>query len=231
MRQVFIDARLGPGASAQISGEDYHHLTRSLRAKIAEPLLLVDLDGLRFECIIESINRQAAQVRALRALDPEPEPPMLSVALCVPKSDALDASLDAATQLGATRFIPLNSARSQIIIGGRQPRWKRIVRESCCQCLRAKPMQILEPCSFGDFLGQAEPGAKLMAWQGGGPAPAISSAQPLQLLIGPEGGFEDSEISAAREAGWSMLSLGPRVLRVPVALTAALGALQAGRMA
>jgi 16S rRNA (uracil1498-N3)-methyltransferase len=231
LRQIFIQGRLRPGGAATVTGADHHHLTRSLRAKIGEPWLLVDDAGDRFEASLESVTKLEAILRVTRGLGAEPELPPLTLALCLPKLDALDACLDAATQLGVTHFVPLNSARSQAVSAGRQERWQRIVRESCCQCLRSKPMQILEAQRLEDFLGKALPGRKLLAWQAGKLMQGrLDLATPLTFLIGPEGGFEEKEIAAAMDNGWEPLSLGPQILRVPVALAAGLGALQAMRM-
>jgi len=231
LRQIFVQGRLQTGSIAAVVGDDHHHLTRSSRAKIGELALLVDEAGGRFEGILESVNKSQALLRVTRPLPAEPALAPLTLALCLPKAEALDACLDAATQLGVTHFVPLSSARSQEFSSSRQERWQRIVRMSCCQCLRARPMELSAPRELETFLPQSGPGRKFLAWQGAAASnTSLAGQEALTYLVGPEGGFEDSEIAAAKESGWELISLGPRILRVPVAVAAGLGALQAMRL-
>ena len=230
MRQIFIQDHPQPGQVTLVTGDDHHHLTRSLRAHIGETWLLVDDTGGRFEGVIESITKSEARLKVVRDLGPEPELAPLTVAICLPKSDAFDACLEAATQLRVTQVAPLQSARSQDISANRRSRWQRIIRMSCCQCLRSKPMQILELGSLEAFLTAPRPGRKFLAWQGGEALKGVLEAnEPLTFLIGPEGGFEEKEIAFAKAASWEPLALGPQILRVPVALSAGLGWLHAMR--
>lgn len=216
-----VDAEIG------ISGEDYTHLTRSLRAKIGEPLRLVGPDFSIFSGFIVAIDRHSATVRiAERLPQPSVQAP-LALGLCAPSTDAFDAALDAAVQLGVTDFVPLLSSRSKQLDVAKMPRWQRIAKETCCQCLRARPPAILAPQPLSNFLAASRPGKRFLAWQGASPSSihSLETATVLTLLIGPEGGFDQEELRMAKEQGWDFLQLGEGVLRVPVAVAAGLSVL------
>jgi 16S rRNA (uracil1498-N3)-methyltransferase len=222
---VFTPSPLS-GSEAAIEGDDYHHLTRSLRLKLGEPLRLVDPAGRVWESEVTAIDRREARVRLRKDLGIAAALAPLELALCCPSGDALDAALEAATQLGVTRVLLLLSARSQRPDPAKMERWTRIVRESCCQSLRAFPPSLEGPLPLEAGLG-AMSGRRFLAWQEGGAwdGPDAGSAETLGLLVGPEGGFEASEIAAARAAGFQAIKLAEPVLRSPVAVAAGLALL------
>jgi 16S rRNA (uracil1498-N3)-methyltransferase len=227
LRQLYVDAVLDLGATHEISGEDYSHLTRSLRVKIGEVLRLVDSDFSAFQGHIVAINRRSVSVVSDEKLPPLPKRPSLCLGLCAPASDAFDAALDAAVQLGVTEFVPLNSMRSRHLDASKRSRWQRIAKESCCQSLRLRPPEILEPEALNHFLDSAREGRRFLAWQGSPTVgrPKLDSNSAHTLLVGPEGGFDETELAMAKAAGWEFLRLGDEVLRVPVAVAAGLSVL------
>jgi 16S rRNA (uracil1498-N3)-methyltransferase len=227
LRQLYVGSKLEAGATAEVTGEDYHHLTRSLRAKVGEPVRLVDADFRAFKGVVVAIDRRAATFSAELELPSEAPLGPLALGLCGPAAEAFDAALDAAVQLGVTEFVPLQSARSRAMDASKLPRWERIARESCCQSLRSRPPELSPPQTLENFLKAARPGKKWLAWQGAeAPPRQMPHSEPLTLVVGPEGGFEDPEIAMARAAGWQFLSLGPQILRVPVAVASGLAVLQ-----
>ncbi len=226
MRQVFTTGRLEAGGQARIEGADYLHLSVSLRLRPGEALLLVDPQGGRFQAKVESLDRQSLSARVEAALPSQPPLVPLSLGLCLPSADAFDAALDAAVQLGASSITPLESERSQRSAKDRGARWARIARESCCQCLRAALPEITAPKDLAAFLKDPGPGRRLAALPSARPLDGAGLEGPACLLVGPEGGFSPAEESAIREAGWDAISLGPRVLRVPVAVAAGLALIQ-----
>jgi 16S rRNA (uracil1498-N3)-methyltransferase len=229
LRQVYVDQALTRGALASVQGEAYVHLTRSLRARIGESVRMVDPEFKAFAGIIVSIDRHAATLQAGEPMPFAAEGPGLVLGLCAPAAEAFDAALEAAVQLGVTSFQALSSQHSRVPESAKMPRWERIVRESCCQSMRARTPRVLEPVALEDFLRASRPGLKCIAWQEAQAGPLAPESGPQSLVVGPEGGFSESEISLARELGWHFLNLGPHVLRVPVAVAAGLALLQASR--
>jgi 16S rRNA (uracil1498-N3)-methyltransferase len=218
---------LKAGDQAELTGEDYMHLTRSLRARVGEPLRMVGPDFAPFLGTIIAINRHAVTLKASEAMPMDTQAPELVLGLCAPANEAFDAALEAAVQLGVSDFRPLISRNSRSPETAKRPRWERIVRESCCQSLRAQPLRIHDPQALEEFLRLPRQGGRFVAWQGAPARPLAHQRQPQALVVGPEGGFDDAEIALASSLGWEFLNLGPHVLRVPVAVAAGLGLLQA----
>jgi 16S rRNA (uracil1498-N3)-methyltransferase len=214
---------------AEIEGEDWLHLTRSLRARVGERLRLVDPGFRAFEGAITAIGRRSLSVVAEAALPPEPEAPPLALGLCAAANEAFDASLDAAVQLGVTEFVPLLSAHSRALDGSRHERWLRLARESCCQSNRCRPPFIAAPMPLEDFLKAPRAGKKFVAQQGGASPAHAAPSEAISLVVGPEGGFSGEELELAAAEGWQALGLAPQILRVPVAVAGGLALLRSLR--
>jgi 16S rRNA (uracil1498-N3)-methyltransferase len=138
----------------------------------------------------------------------------------------LEWILQKGTELGASAFLPFSSERSIVKIdarkiGKKRERWERIVKEAAEQAHRGKLPTVATPMSWKALL--QEIGNRECAWiayeKGGLPlAEAMASAKDeILLIVGPEGGFTESEIEEAKEAGAVPISLGSRILRTETA--------------
>jgi len=153
----------------------------------------------------------------------------LTLAVALPKGDRQKWLVEKATELGVTRLIPLVTER-----GVAQPteaaleRLRRSVIEASKQCGRNRLMEIGAPCAASECFAQASAeaihivadptGESLVAqsWS----RRAGTTATPMIAAVGPEGGFTPEEVAAAQVAGWRLVSLGSRVLRVETAAIA-----------
>jgi 16S rRNA (uracil1498-N3)-methyltransferase len=134
--------------------------------------------------------------------------------------------------LGVARWIPFLAARSvpvpdQKRLLGRYERWQKISIEAVKQCGRRRPMAIDPVVPFQTALAQAlRYDTKLIFWEkkSGSHSPAPARPHPAAnvfVMVGPEGGFEPEEVELARQAGFSAVGLGPRILRAETATLAA----------
>jgi 16S rRNA (uracil1498-N3)-methyltransferase len=155
------------------------------------------------------------------------------VGVALPKGDRQKWLVEKLTEVGVTVLVPLSTER-----GVAQPttsaleRLRRSVVEAAKQCGRNRLMTVREPASWNEFLDKRDwvaPGSResphtrrLLAHPSGTPLSQLDLriTSPTQLAIGPEGGFSDAEITAAVEAGWKLVNLGPRILRVETAAVA-----------
>ena len=148
------------------------------------------------------------------------------------KGDKLDAIVRDATELGVTRIVPVETARTIVRLGAKGPeraeRWRRIAREAARQCLRGDVPAVDDPCPLGRALA-IDATLKLALAPGGSAAAthlrAISETASIALLVGPEGGLTDDELAEAEQAGWARASLGAFVLRTETVAAAMLGAI------
>lgn len=140
--------------------------------------------------------------------------------------------VNALAQLGVDRFIPLITERSVVDPrSSKLDRLSKIGQEAAKQSGRAWFMAIDEATGLADAL-VCDAALKLVADPYARPIPALDqrldSVSTARILIGPEGGLTDSELSEARDAGFEPWTFSPNVLRVETAAAAAVAILRAG---
>lgn len=149
------------------------------------------------------------------------------LACALPKGERQHVLLDMATQLGMTRFTPLDCARSIVKPGPNSAaRWRKICLEACKQSRRLHLPVIEPPTSLEEFLAHRANGGLWIAHPSASPGADVSpsAANDVTLLVGPEGGFTEAEIGELLARGGKTVSLGPNILRVETAAMALLAA-------
>ncbi len=210
---------------ALLVGAEAHHLVHVIRAKPGTRVVLFDGSGVEFIARVERIDRSEVQLAVLSRQEVDRElPEELTLGVALPKGDRQRWLVEKAVELGVGWIVPLWTARSVA-----QPveqalkRLRRTVIESSKQCGRNRLMEIAEPRAWADYVADtAESPCRLLAQPHGrqtvaGPLSAADLLSPVFLAVGPEGGFSDAEVSLAVAAGWQMIDLGPRILRVETA--------------
>ena len=164
----------------------------------------------------------------------------LTLVQAVPKGDAMDRIVRDATMLGVAAILPLVSARAEVSVrrleaSGRVSRWQRIAVASVKQCGRAVVPAVLSRDARGVLRSSrrriaaillAEPGLLQVDSVGARSLSAEPPPASALLIVGPEGGWTPGEVEAARRAGCTPLTLGPRTLRADAAAAVAITALQ-----
>jgi len=227
MSDRFFSAEPITGEQILLDGPEAHHLLHVMRADIGQRVTLFDDSGAEFAAEVTSRGRADVELRVLdrRAIDRE-LPFTLEFGVSLPKGDRQKWLVEKLTELGVTTLVPLGTER-----GIAQPthaaieRLERTVIEACKQCGRNRLLRIAKPQAWGEWVTQnsSDGGTRrLVAHPGGAPLASLNFAKsaPTQLAIGPEGGFTDEEITAAIDAGWQTVDLGPRLLRVETAAVA-----------
>ncbi len=213
---------------ADLVGDEAHHLTRVLRAETGQRYELSDGKTV-YLGEIESAGKGQIRFRIVQELDtPEPLRP-LALYMALIKFDRMEWVIEKATELGATAIVPVNCARSDDGLAAaavkRSERWRKIARESAQQSRRVSAPEIGAVCRVASLPGE---GLRCRLEEEAGAAPLSSilerhsPLEPLNLLIGPEGGWTDPERAKLDEADWQRSSLGPFILRAETAAIAAL---------
>jgi 16S rRNA (uracil1498-N3)-methyltransferase len=229
MRQFFVEEDLHEGGDILIEGENWRHLTLSLRARPGEKLRIADMKGRAFDGEVVSIGRRSAAVRLGSEVSSATLEPM-TLGICLSAAESMDTALEAAVQLGATKIVPLVSENSRPGSALKAAKWNKKAKESCGQCLRAELPKITLAIPIYEFFKQEENTERFIAIpQAASDGIPLKPGLALSLLVGPEGGFSQGEIEASKEAGWRGLYLGPQILRVGVAVAAGLALLQQAR--
>jgi 16S rRNA (uracil1498-N3)-methyltransferase len=242
MRRRFFVEHFDSG-SAALRGEAAEHLGRVLRA---EPGQLYELsDG--HHVWLGRIERVAFARRGESRIDftlvepvPAREPSVqIDLLLSLVKFDRFEWCLEKATELGAREILPLAAARTDkpliAAASKRRARWVRILLESAQQSRRLGPPSISEPVAPEKAFEQCSAAAKIVLSERPG-APSIREAlrgaaagagpNIAAVAIGPEGGWTDAEIAAAKAAGFAEASLGDNILRTETAVLASMAILR-----
>lgn len=232
MRRRFFVDKFASGR-AVLQGEAAHHLGRVLRA---QPGQLYELSDGQHVCLarIESVSRnhvEFAIVDELPAHFPKLDTVLL---LSIVKFDAFEWALEKATELGVGTIIPLAAARSEKALltaaAKRSERWKKILLEASQQARRVQVPALSQLTNPEAAFSSCRDGSRVFLSERpeAPPLRSILSGQNVSratLATGPEGGWTDSEIEAARAAQFCEASLGRLILRTETAVVAGLASL------
>jgi 16S rRNA (uracil1498-N3)-methyltransferase len=232
MTRLYVES-LAPGR-LRLAGVDFRYLARVLRLGPGAELVLFDGLGREARARIVSVGGHEVEVEVEEPRVQEaPRRLHLTLMVALLKSEKMDLVVQKATELGVDRLVPVAAARSVVRLdparaAARVSRWGKIAREAARQCGRADAPEVAAPLPLGEAVAQAPADAWKALLHEGTRAASLRSALPdrppqaVVAAVGPEGGFEAAEVDAAREAGFAVVGLGPRILRAETAALAAL---------
>jgi 16S rRNA (uracil1498-N3)-methyltransferase len=218
-----------PGDVISLPDEEAAHLTRVLRLKRGDPIVVFNGRGLVFEAVVQSTRKAGAEVLIGDPCTAAPEPRVaITLVQAVLKGDRMDDVVRDAVMIGVAAIQPIVATRSEVtqaslVRGRRRERWERIAVSSAKQCGRAFVPMILAPEPFeavDAFIDDRQlPGPALMLVEPTAAAETVAlgelDGQPpreASLLIGPEGGWTAQEIATASER-CRLVTLGGRTIR------------------
>jgi 16S rRNA (uracil1498-N3)-methyltransferase len=219
--RFYVNCELKPGL-VTLQGAEAHHLAVVCRLRPGDAVCLFNGDGRQYPARIEEVSRRSATLDVFAVESPARELAFrLHVAAPLPRGDRAQFLLEKLTELGATSFVPLQTARS--VVHPRETKLDKLQRhviEASKQCGRNVLLQVRPMLEWSAFCRSAElPERRFLAHPGGEGKHETSGGDTV-VAVGPEGGFTDDEVALARAAGWRSLDLGPRILRVETAAIA-----------
>lgn len=240
MQKFFVDEISGKFYT--ILGEDAVHISKSLRSKVGDIIILCDKNGIDYKCKIQSISKDSVDVNVIDSSLCKSEPNVLvTLYQAVPKSDKMDFIVKKCVELGIHEIVPVITKRcipnfDNKSFEKKRLRLQKISLEAAKQSKRGKVPKVSDLLSLDDALKQiAYFDISLLFYEGGGDSikNLISSTySKIAIFIGPEGGFEEAEVKSIIDSGAKLSSLGPRILRTETASLAALSIImfQTGNM-
>jgi 16S rRNA (uracil1498-N3)-methyltransferase len=239
MHRFFAPA-LDPGDERVVLPHDEaEHLTRVLRLGVGDTVSVFDGRGHEYLARVNSVERRTVWVCLLSRVEPAAESVVpLTLAHSVLKGDKMDDVVRDAVMLGIVAIQPLVTRRTELTVAAiirraRIDRWRRVALASAKQSRRAVVPEIRMPLTFETYLDEPVPDRRLMFVEPGAnastePVAALRGEAPpmdATIWIGPEGGWDPQEISAAHDRGVRLLSLGSRTLRADAVAVAAVSIL------
>jgi 16S rRNA (uracil1498-N3)-methyltransferase len=226
MRRFYAPVEQFEDSSVKLSTEETRHLRDVLRLSTGDRVQIFNGEGREFVAEITSVGKRETLLRIVDEISaPAPESNLdLTIAASVYKNDKFDLVIQKAVELGVARISPIVTFRSESKIDAalnRIDRWRKIALEATKQCERARIMTIDEPMPFEDFLSslENESGDLLIFSEKDGRAiPDLSHPKKITALVGPKGGWEDSEIELAEARGFVPVKLGKRIMKAETAV-------------
>lgn len=238
VHRIHTAQTLQPGAEIVLEERSSHYLGRVLRLAPGQAVVLFNGDGHDYAAEILSPARRGMALRVNSRLPGLPEPPLdITVAQAVSRGERMDQTLQKCTELGAAAFQLLDAERVEVRLGDdkldkRMAHWRGVIVSACEQCGRSRVPGLSPPVELDAWLAAETDAARLVLDPGADRSLAqraaeLETVRAVQVVVGPEGGFSDGELTRMRVAGLQSVSLGPRVLRTETAAPAAVAVLQA----
>lgn len=238
MPAFFISSADIHGTTLTVTGDLSHHLRASLRVKPGEVLRVTDEHRQRYQVRVSAVSPQTLTADILeRRPGPLDAAPTVLLAQALLKGDHMDWVVQKASELGVRTILPLISRHGIVRpqpdrVAAQVARWQRIATEAAQQSEQWQPPLVLEPLDSRSFFsGPAATSALLLAERQDTmglaqvPLPTLPT-DTLALIVGPEGGWSEEELSMAMEGQCQAVSLGEHILRADTAAVTALSIVQ-----
>lgn len=215
-----------------ITGEDVNHIKNVLRMKIGEEIAVSNgVDGREYRCEVAQFlsDEVVCKLRFIKENDVE-LPAQVYLFQGLPKADKMELIIQKAVELGVYSVIPVATRRSIVKLddkkaAAKQNRWQGIAEAAAKQSKRKIIPKIEKVMSFAEALEMAkELEVRLIPYELAEDMShtkeiieRIREGQKIAIFIGPEGGFDDTEIALASEVGVEPITLGKRILRTETA--------------
>jgi 16S rRNA (uracil1498-N3)-methyltransferase len=215
------------GGVITLDGREAHHAAVN-RVRVGECLLLGDGRGTLAEATVSAVSNTGVEVRVGAVRFEERPTPEIWLAQALAKGDRDELAIQAATEVGVSGVIPVQTARSVSRWSGPKlekgvARWESIVREASKQAIRGWVPDVESPATLVDTRDHVlvlDPRGAVRLADAVESTP--SDARRIVLVVGPEGGFADEEIDRMTAAGAVSVVLGDTVLRTSTAGPAAI---------
>ena len=233
----YLDEIPPAGAVAVLDGAEGRHAATVRRIRVGEQITLSDGAGLLATSEVVATGRDRLELKVLDRAVTAPVHPPVTVVQALPKSDRSELAVELMTEAGADTIVPWQASRCVANWEAKArkgvDKWRAAARAAARQSRRAYIPEVTELSRTADVLELVRDTVA-----SGGLAIALHESAtgrfadlpfpvsaPIVLVVGPEGGLDDSELAALTEAGADVALLGPTVLRTSTAAAVALGAL------
>ncbi|MCS6710769.1 16S rRNA (uracil(1498)-N(3))-methyltransferase [Brachybacterium sp. EF45031] len=238
---------LREGSVVELRGDEGRHAAKVARIGTGEQVLLTDADGSQVRCQVEATGKEHLQLRLLSdPSEPLRRRPRLALVQALATGGRDEQAVEAATELGVDRVTPWIADRSVSVWKGEKlakgrAKWRATVHAAVKQCRRpgipAVDEALTSRALAEEIAARVSDGGVVLVLHEQESA-RISTVLPqlrervdaadlpeVTVVVGPEGGITEDELTAFREAGSRSVLLGPEVLRSSTAGPAAIAAL------
>ncbi len=230
--RLFVEQPLDCNSEIKLDQEQTHYLAHVLRMRRDDKLILFNHDEYEYAArVLELSRRESRLVINGRTAAKRESALEICLGIGISRGQHMDYAIQKAVELGVSRIVPVLSEFSNVKLqrqDNKMAHWRKIIIHASEQCGRTQLAQLELPVSFADYLSEY-------------PAPLQIILQPdaehtlnsiddkpdlISLLIGPEGGFSETELLLARDRQFMPIRFGPRILRAETAVVAVVSVCQ-----
>ena len=231
MYQFFVEEAQISEKEIRIEGSDVNHMKNVLRMKFGEKIRISSDTGRNFYGAVSELTDEFVLVTILEELEENTElPNKIYLFQGLPKSDKMELIIQKAVELGVYEIIPVSMKNcvaklEEKKVTSKIARWQEIAKSAAKQSKRSLVPKVQMPMSYKLAIEKAKeldlffvPYENERGMQATRDALSqIQKGESIGIFIGPEGGFEESEIETIESIGGKSVSLGPRILRTETA--------------
>ncbi|TYR82359.1 16S rRNA (uracil(1498)-N(3))-methyltransferase [Priestia megaterium] len=234
MQRYFLPNDQFDDNKVKINQDDAHHMIRVMRMTVGNRIICCNENGQAALCEIENISANEVEASIIEWISEKKELPVsVTIVNGLPKGDKLELIIQKGTELGASKFIPFIAARSVVKWDAKKgakklERWNKIAKEAAEQSHRTIVPVVHTPVSLKQLAElEKEYTYKIVAYEEEAKQgetsnlhrnlSSLQAGDSILVVVGPEGGLTEQEVSFLHEHGFTMCGFGPRILRAETA--------------
>ena len=234
--RLFVSGALINGAELELDGDRARYLGKVLRIRVGDSVTLFNGEGPQWPAVITRVGKSTVGLELGESFEAGSESPLkIHLVQGISRGERMDFVVQKATELGVKRITPVLTEYGVVKLKAdraekRREHWQKVATSACEQSGRTRLPLIDTPVPLKNWFGakpESVDAELILAPHASVPLASVPLPETkVCVLIGPEGGFSDSEFEDAAVSGFKAVSLGPRILRTESAAIATLAVLQ-----
>ena len=219
------------GKTAELDSDNSHHLNKVLRFPVGKNITVFNGDGFDYTALVQDSKKTTSLKVISKARNNTESKLDLTLAQGIAKGEKMDFLIQKAVELGVTRIIPMKLERCVVRLSDEKVQkkidhWQKIANHACEQSGRSVIVRIANPVSLEELLEETSHHGFVLHHRAQIGLSQVQETSKATILIGPEGGLTDKEVSDSEVAGYQSILIGKRVLRTETASLAAIANMQ-----
>ena len=219
------------GKTAELNSDNSHHLNKVLRFPVGKNITVFNGDGFDYKALVQDAKKTTSLKIISRERNNSESKLDLTLAQGIAKGEKMDFLIQKAVELGVTRIIPMKLERCVVRLREEKVQkkidhWQKIANHACEQSGRSVIVSVSDPVSLERLLEEKGHNGFVLHHRAQIGLSQVQETSNATILIGPEGGLTEKEVSDSEFAGYQSVHIGKRVLRTETASLAAIANMQ-----
>tara|TARA_B100001175_G_scaffold180188_1_gene152987 strand:+ start:311 stop:1027 length:717 start_codon:yes stop_codon:yes gene_type:complete len=219
------------GKTAELNSDNSHHLNKVLRFPVGKNITVFNGDGFDYKALVQDAKKTTSLKIISRERNNSESKLDLTLAQGIAKGEKMDFLIQKAVELGVTRIIPMKLERCVVRLREEKVQkkidhWQKIANHACEQSGRSVIVSVSDPVSLEGLLEEKGHNGFVLHHRAQIGLSQVQETSNATILIGPEGGLTEKEVSDSEFAGYQSVHIGKRVLRTETASLAAIANMQ-----